>query len=346
MSKKTQQKQLGFINYDSHDSARDKVAQLKLVDVGLLKGYAEANRALVQLLIPNQVGELGVVEAEVFNDGLIASPPGSPCILIYPLSPVFALLNQQLAMQGKSFDDKCAKCIILSKVPSSEDVSFSRMGNSLALTGSSWSLLFDPSQVSFSSDSTRLLVSEDIGFRLDLAEGKVCIEVDGEGNIVSGAGYSYDVQNKVFNWLSRIQQKSDGSLSIEGAGSVDDSNESFGQNNITLGADGSISIKAGVAKDATSTVDISCAVDGTIIVSSLDAGEAKSTVVLASDGSITATGETVNITANSGCTITGDVTLDGAVNITGDVTSDGAVNIGGDLTVDGAITNGNLESPA
>lgn len=265
----------------SRDIFKQQLSNNVVVDFGRITRIAEGV-AYVDLFSLNETGKQRTVLAELLTTALFRPKGGDVCMLIYPNTPIESLLKQTVYFEASAYDSRCIKCLPIYPYAEGDEIAWSRVGSNLALNSKSWSLDFASDTISFLSDLTNLTISPTT-FDFSSGGGSYSFVVDEQGNWSNETGVKYDVQNEVWNWKNRVKQNVDGSITIEGAAGVNDSNESFGQNIISLETDGSVKIRAGVDKD----------------------GEAKSELVVGADGSI-------QITNTSQYTIEGvGVTIDG-----------------------------------
>lgn len=208
------------------------------------------------LMIGNMEGCLGEVT------------PGQLVLIIIPRSPVSDAELRTVNPGAGRYSTECAKCIPLGVYNPSQDVMLSVMGGDLCIATSEYTK-------TYSLNSIRML-AEKISMQLDLASGEAsldwgsgvgCVEIHDDGALEIGSGYTYDVQNKKFNWKSHVSQLPDGSIVIEGAGLVNDStHESFGKNKLVLDTSGNITIQAGLDKNGQAQAEIKVNADGTIAI--------------------------------------------------------------------------------
>lgn len=297
-----------------NDMLRTRLSKLCLVDFGIITAIDEAGRADVRMFDMNDVGDFVHVQAEVLGDanGLELLQEGMICLVVYPKSPIYSLADKLVYTDTTAFDNRAIKCIPLAPYAQGYKVGMSRMGDSMSISSPEYNLTLTPDVMTFMSQKYQLLFS---ATQMSLSFGNTLsysMSIDSTGKWVQSTGNTYDEQNEVTNWKNQIEQNPDGSLHIQTAGSVKDDHTSFGQADVLFGTDGSIDIKAGVAKDAKIASQITLSPQGNIKVAVFDNGTEKSSIVLDKAGTVTITTADKYTLSGKGVEING---TDGKVSI-------------------------------
>lgn len=303
MNSALQQDFRNFQNPQQSDVVRSQIASNILVDFGVISDITDG-WAYVKTFDLNSAGEVKYVNAEIVQagTGIDAVAPGMICLLIYPKSPIQSLAKHLIYTGGSLYDSRTAKCLPLSCYESGHPVSLQHAGKTLVTATEKYSITYAPDSITFLSPNVYLYLTDT---EIQFTHGTVHLEIDSTGNLTKYTGYGYDVQNKVVNWKSKVEQKADGEIHIQTAEAKNDNNESFGQTDIKCDPEGSVSIKTGITKDNKFATDITLQLDGTITLASYKDGESKASIVLKSDG-------TVSITTTDKYSISGvGVAIDG-----------------------------------
>lgn len=292
-------------NPQTIDIFRNQLASNILVDFGTIVSI-EDGKADVRLFNITPSGDIQHITAEVLQigSGVDVACAGMLCLLIYPKSPILSLANLEILTGGNLYDPRTVKCIPLVCYEEGHPVVFQRSGDELVLSTSKYNITYSDTEITFMSPSAYVHLDE-TSLEMNLGSGTIHLEIDSTGNLTKYMGYGYDVQNKVFNWKSKIEQKADGEIHIQTAEAKNDSNESFGQTDIKCDVAGNVELKTGVTKDSKFATNIKIEVGGKITLASYADGSEKSSVVLNPDG-------TVNITTTDKYSISGvGVAIDG-----------------------------------
>lgn len=287
MNSALQQDFRNFQNPQQSDVVRSQIASNILVDFGVINDITDG-WAYVKTFDLNSSGEVKYVNAEIVQagTGIDAVAPGMICLLIYPKSPIQSLAKHLIYTGGSLYDSRTAKCLPLSCYESGHPVSLQHAGKMLVTATAKYSITYDTDSITFLSPNVYIRLTDT---EIQFTHGTVHLEIDSAGNLTKYTGYGYNLQNKVLNWKSKVEQKVDGEIHIQTAETKNDNNESFGQTDIKCDPAGSVAIKTGVTKDNKFATNITLQLDGTITLASYANGTEKASVVLKSDGTVSIT---------------------------------------------------------
>lgn len=279
-----------YINDDALMTLRNQLTYFTLLDIGIIEYITDEGKARVQTWKIDGL-EFNRIECEILSiggfSGLVHTvTPGQTCLILTPCSPIVTTADQMLSTQATNFSLECAKCIPLGTYRPEQLVNLCITPAGLDIGSSKLQMSFQNECIQLSSENSSIGIRADGSLTVDLAQGKVNYELDAEGNVTQTAGYTFDKDNQVWNWLSRVKQGADGSLVVDTAGSVDDNNESFGQCTVQFGADGSIGVDVGKDKEGKVASKISVSKDGNIKLAVFDDGEEKSSITLDKAGTL------------------------------------------------------------
>lgn len=241
------------------------------VDTYTVKGSRVMKVQAEVLMLGNLSGYLGTIDV------------GQPCLIVYPRSPIVSAQDEVLDTKLGEYSEGAAKCIPLCSY-ASQLVTISTASSTVSVSSADYAVAFSEKALDIMSDNYVKHIDTDTGESEESwLQGK--LRKNSEGlEVLQGA--SFDTDNNIVNWLSRIKQGVDGSLIVDTAGSVDDSNESFGQCTVQFGADGSIGVDVGKDKDGKVASKISISKDGNIKLAVFDGDEEKSSITLDKAGTL------------------------------------------------------------
>lgn len=302
-----------FLTPDGVGELRDRVGVFTFLEWGRIDKVVDERNVVVQIWRAD-CDEWELVNAELVGVGSIdgsvgTAVAGQTCLLLYSRTPIASLHNRLLAQNSEEFE--VPKCLPMSCKTVNQKVLLSWVGDELVAGGEEFSVEIGTSYIQLNGTGITIDINADGSLKKD--NGVWCEEVDSEGNWKRGSGYSWDNDNQLFNWLNLIEQNADGSLKIQTAGAVNDANESFGQTQIEMAADGSMSIKTGVDKDDKQLTGIVIDTTGNVSITTYDDGKEKASFKINHNGTISiTTTDSYSITGTNGVVIDGK---DGKVSI-------------------------------
>lgn len=287
MNSALQQDFRNFQNPQQSDVVRSQIASNILVDFGVIHDITDG-WAYVKTFDLNSSGDAKYVNAEIVQagTGIDAVAPGMICLLIYPKSPIQSLAKHLIYTGGSLYDSRTAKCLPLSCYESGHPVSLQHAGKTLVMATEKYSITYAPESITFLSPNVYVSLTDT---EIQFTHGTVHLEIDSAGHLTKYTGYGYDVQNKVVNWKSKVEQNADGEIHIQTAEAKNDSYESFGKTDIRCDVAGNVELKTGVTKDNKFATNIKIEVGGKITLASYADGSEKASVVLNPDGTVTIT---------------------------------------------------------
>lgn len=358
---------------DSYDLLFHQIASRTLLDFGIIEYVDKQGRARVR---SNRIigTEFQRYIAEIVAPGGIDGithcvTPGQACLLITPCTPMSSLKEHFLDETAELYSPAWVKCIPIGYYDPNQTVQASYLPGTFTLGTSKVVFRMTEDTVVLEGDKFNVALSSEGHIAFDVADKQTSVEIDEEGNVSVGAGYVYDEENGVWNWSSLIEQKSDGSLSLQAAAVVnEDTHESYGQVQASISAEGSVELKTGVDeegnqksllsvdtegnvevgvwKEGKQETGLKLGNDGTVTVTSMEDDEMKAQITLSSDGSLlaeTADGNTFTLSSD-GCTIqdaNGNKVELGSGGVVIQDAKGGKVEMAGSITIQG--TSGKVE---
>lgn len=265
-----------------------------------ISGLTTKNIQCEIIMIGNQSGHLGSIDV------------GQPCLIFVPRSPSASLHDETIDSTYGNYNERAAKCLPIATYSESQIVTIAHAVDSLNIGTPEYNVEFNEKSLNILSPSINISLdfdSKQVGISYGDNVSQLLLKAD--GSLESSVGGEYDKENEVDTWKSKLEQKVDGSTSLQLAAQVNsDTHESFGTTSIETDIEGNIKLKVGVNKDGWSVVEQSINKDGStelksggdanskwkstitidtsgnIKIASLANGEEKSSLQLKSDGTI------------------------------------------------------------